>query len=432
MTSRAGIVVTGTEVLTGRVADANGPWLAERLRERGVDVGQIVVVGDRPDDMRSALAHLAATNDLVITTGGLGPTADDLTAELVGDFQGRPLEYDAALRDRIAVIVDRLVRARGWSTPPADFEAGTRKQALVPRGARILEPVGTAPGLVVPALGDGPAVLVLPGPPAELRAMWPAALADDLVSGALGEDTELCQETIRVWGPPEAELAAVLREHEQAHDLSALEISTCLREGELEVVTRHPASAQAAYRTLEKALVAHFGERAYAIDGSSLDDVVALGLRDQGATVATAESCTGGLLSSRLLARPGSSAYVSGGFIAYSNAAKVDQLGVPQDLLWEHGAVSEEVARAMAAGARARLGTTYGIGMTGISGPGGGTPGKPVGLVHVAVDGPTGSHHRRLRLAGGRTMVRERTVVHALHLLREVLAGLPPESPEGA
>ena len=212
---RAGIVVTGTEVLTGRVPDRNGPWLAEQLRQLGVDVGHIVLVGDRPEDMRGALAFLTGTGvTLVITSGGLGPTADDLTAEVVGEFQGRPSVVDPALEERIAAVVERLMARRGWRADPDATAAGVRKQALVPGGATVLQPVGTAPGLVVPpAEGrDGPTVLVLPGPPAELQGMWPAAVATDPVVRALAGRSELRQETVRLWGTLEVQLAVVLRD----------------------------------------------------------------------------------------------------------------------------------------------------------------------------------------------------------------------------
>jgi molybdenum cofactor synthesis domain-containing protein len=237
--TRAGIVVTGTEVLTGRVTDRNGPWLAEELRQLGVDVGHVVVVGDRPEDLHAALAFLAGTGvALVVTSGGLGPTADDLTAEVVGTFQGRPAAVDPALEQRIGAIVERLMARRGWRADPEATAAGVRKQAQVPEGATVLEPVGTAPGLVVPpAEGrSGPVVLVLPGPPSELRGMWPAAVAAELTQRALAGRSELRQETVRLWGTLESQLAATLREHDA--ELAGLEITTCLREGELEIVTR--------------------------------------------------------------------------------------------------------------------------------------------------------------------------------------------------
>jgi competence/damage-inducible protein CinA-like protein len=423
---RAGIVVTGTEVLTGRVSDRNGPWLAEQLRLLGVDVGHVVVVGDRPEDLRGALDFLAGTGvPLVITSGGLGPTADDLTAQVVADFQGRPSWVDPALEQRIAVVVERLMARRGWRADPVATAAGVRKQARVPDGATVLEPVGTAPGLVVPpAEGrSGPTVLVLPGPPAELQGMWASAVAAEATRAALAGASELRQETVRLWGTLEAELAGTLREHED--ELTELEITTCLREGELEIVTRFAPSAQPAYDRLEAVLADEYADTLFS-SGPTLDDLVAGAFADRGLTVATAESCTGGLLAARLTERPGSSAWVLGGVTAYANSAKEQLVGVPPAVLEEHGAVSPEVAGALADGARARFGADVGVGITGIAGPGGGLPDKPVGTVHICVAGPDGRQLRALRLPGSRTAVRERSVTMAMHLLRQLLLGGPP------
>jgi len=423
--TRAGIVVTGTEVLTGRVADRNGPWLAEQLRLLGVDVGHVVVVGDRPADLRNALTFLAGTGvALVITSGGLGPTADDLTAEVVGEFQGRPSSLDPALEQRIAAIVEGLRARRGWRIDPEANAAGVRKQAGVPDGATVLEPVGTAPGLVVPpAEGrSGPTVLVLPGPPAELQGMWPAAVAADAIQQALAGRTELRQETVRLWGTLEAQLAATLREHGREFD--GLEITTCLREGELEIVTRFAPAAQSAYDRLSAVLAADYADTLFST-GPTLDDLVAGAFADRGLTVATAESCTGGLLAARLTERPGSSAWVLGGVTAYANSAKEQLLDVPGEVLSQHGAVSPEVAVALAEGARARFGSDIGVGITGIAGPGGGTADKPVGTVHLCVAGPDGRESRHLHLPGSRSAVRDRSVTRAMHLLRAMLVGGP-------
>jgi competence/damage-inducible protein CinA-like protein len=424
--TRAGIVVTGTEVLTGRVTDRNGPWLAEQLRLLGVDVGHVVVVGDRPEDLHEALAFLAGTGvALVITTGGLGPTADDLTAQVVGEFQGRASVVDPALEQRIAAVVERLMARRGWRADPVATAAGVRKQAQVPDGATVLEPVGTAPGLVVPpAEGrSGPIVLVLPGPPAELQGMWPTAVAAAPTRSALAGAAELRQETVRLWGTLEAELAATLREHED--ELTGLEITTCLRDGELEIVTRFAPSAQQAYDRLGTVLAEDYGDTVFST-GPTLDDLVSGGFADRGLTVATAESCTGGLLAARLTERPGSSAWVLGGVTAYANSAKEQLLDVPAEVLAEYGAVSPEVAVALAEGARARFGADIGVGITGVAGPGGGTPDKPVGTVHICVAGPDGTELRALRLPGSRAAVRERSVTRAMHLLRAMLVGGPP------
>jgi nicotinamide-nucleotide amidase len=424
MSSRAGVVVTGTEVLTGRVVDRNGPWLAEQQRMLGVDIAHILVVGDRPADLREALTFLTGLGlDLVLTSGGLGPTADDLTAELVGDFQGRPSALDTELEEHIGGIVARFSAGRGWRLDPEATAAGTRKQARVPAGATVIAPVGTAPGLVVPPPPDrgGPPIVVLPGPPRELQGMWPTVVADPLVQAALRGRTELRQRTIRLWGTPESELAAVMRR--LGDGLDRLEITTCLRDGELEIVTRFAPPAQDAYDAFAGVLGSVYAETMFSPDGRTVDDAVAAALLAGGLTIATAESCTGGLLAARLTERPGSSAYVAGGVVSYSNEVKERELGVPAELIERVGAVSEEVAEAMAAGVRKRLGTDVGVGITGIAGPDGGTRDKPVGLVHLCVQDATHTIARRIVLPGNRADVRKRAVVVAMHLLRQLLGG---------
>jgi nicotinamide-nucleotide amidase len=423
---RAGIVVTGTEVLTGRVGDRNGPWLAEQLRILGVDVASVVVVGDRPADLRAALGFLAGSGvDLVLTSGGLGPTADDLTAQVVGDAQGRPSAVDPDLEKRIGTIVERLMARRNWRADPESTAAGVAKQARVPEGATVLEPVGTAPGLVVPVAAGriGPPVVVLPGPPSELQGMWPAAVAAAPVQAVLAGASELRQETLRLWGTPESELAATLRRIDD--QITGLEVTTCLRDGELEIVTRFGPDAAPAYERLTAAVQADFGDVVFSA-GPSVDDLVAAALADRGWTVATGESCTGGLLSARLTDRAGSSAWVLGGVTAYANSAKRELLGVPAATLAEVGAVSPEVALALAEGARVRFGADVGIGVTGIAGPGGGTADKPVGTVHLAAVGPEGRVARSLVVPGSRDAVRQRSTTVALQLLRQLLLGGPP------
>ncbi len=422
MGARAGVVVTGTEVLTGRVTDRNGPWLADQLRQIGVDIADIVIVGDRPTDLHDALAFLSGV-DLIITSGGLGPTADDLTAEVVGRFQGRSSDLDVALEARIAGIVERLMAGRGWQADPAATAVATRKQAMVPDGASVLEPVGTAPGLVVPTAAGrvGPPVLVLPGPPRELQGMWATALADPIVTAALAGRAELRQETLRLWGTPESELSAALRRHDG--ELAGLEITTCLSDGDLEVVTRYGPDAQSTYDRFAERLGAEFGPALYSADGRTVERVVAQLLLDRSLTIATTESCTAGLLAGRLTELPGSSAYVLGGLVTYSNLAKHELAGVPLELIDRVGAVSEEVAEAMASGARWRLGADVGVGITGVAGPGGGTDAKPVGLVHLCVVAPGQSLSRAVNLPGSRSDVRQRTVAVALHMIRSALGG---------
>jgi nicotinamide-nucleotide amidase len=262
-------------------------------------------------------------------------------------------------------------------------------------------------------------VIVLPGPPWELQAMWPAALADPAVQAALSGCEELRQATIRLWGTPESELAATLRVHEAR--LAGLEITTCLRDGELEVVTRYAPAAQGAYDYFESALCATYRETLVSRNGSTVDDLVADALLANGLTIATAESCTAGLLAARLTERPGSSEYVVGGVVTYSNEAKQDLLGVPGRLFETVGAVSAEVATAMAMGARRRFGANIGVGVTGIAGPGGGSADKPVGLVHLCVVADGRSAAREIRLPGSRADVRRRAVLVALHLVRQLL-----------
>ncbi|MDX6729341.1 MAG: nicotinamide-nucleotide amidase, partial [Baekduia sp.] len=309
MSARAGIVVTGTEVLTGRVVDRNGPWLAERLRELGVDVAHNVVVGDRPDDVRDALGWLASAGmDLIVTSGGLGPTEDDLTARVVGEFQGRPSELDVALEGRIWKILEGLMVR--W--PDLDEEAirrSNRKQAMVPVGATVLEPVGTAPGLVVPpSASAGPTVVVLPGPPRELQPMWGAAVATEAFRSATAGATEYRQRMLRLFGIPESEIAnTMLQAREAGIDLDALEITTCLRRGEVEVVTRYEPPQQGTYEAFAGLVASKHPRELFSDDGTSVDEQVAALLRSSGRSLATAESCTGGLLAGRLTDLAGSS-----------------------------------------------------------------------------------------------------------------------------
>jgi nicotinamide-nucleotide amidase len=431
MSARAGIVVTGTEVLTGRVSDRNGPWLAERLRELGVDLAYTTIVGDRPQDMEAALRFMAEQAiDIILTSGGLGPTADDMTAEVVGRFQGRRMVQDAALQERIAEIVKPL--AKRW--PNLDQEAvraANRKQATIPEGSAVLEPVGTAPGLVVPPLqpGAAPTVVVLPGPPRELQPMWQEAVKSAALRAALSGATEYRQRTLRLFGLPESEIAETLRVAERdGVDLDSLEVTTCLKRGEVEIVTRYEPDAQAAYEAFEAVVRARHGDTLFSHDGSTVDEQVAALLRGDGSraslTLATAESCTGGLLAARLTDLPGSSDYVKGGIVAYSNEAKVALAGVPHELIEAHGAVSAEVAQALADGARSRLGAEVGVGVTGVAGPGGGTPEKPVGLVWltVAIEGQE-PLTRSVNLPGGRADVRDRATTVGMHLIRRALLG---------
>lgn len=414
-------MVTGTEVLTGRVADRNGPWVADRLLELGVELAHITICGDRPADIEAQLRFLRSENvDLIVTTGGLGPTADDMTVSTVARFCGRELIVDEAMEAKIAAIVAR------WMArfPDMDVEAvlaANRKQAMVPDGAAVLDPVGTAPGVVV---AGSPTVIVLPGPPKELQGMWAAAVATKEVQQAIAGRTAYQQDTVRMFGVAESGLAETLRTAEQTlPGFPGLEITTCLRRGELEMVTRYEPESEAAYRALMDLVRERHGAAIFSEDGSTVDEQVA-GLL-AGRRIATAESCTAGMLAARLTDRAGSSGYVAGGVVAYANEAKVGLLGVDAALIAEYGAVSAEVAEAMAAGALDRFGADTTVAITGVAGPGGGTEDKPVGTVWFCVQvsgGPTVT--RCVRVPGERADVRERSTTVAMHLLRRALLGV--------
>lgn len=417
-------MVTGTEVLTGRVTDRNGPWVSERLLDLGIDVAHITICGDRPEDLRAQLRFLTDQQvNLIVTTGGLGPTADDLTVATVAEFCGRELRFDPELDAHIARIVGRW-QNRGTDAPlPPPLAAGVHKQALVPVGAEHIPPVGTAPGVAIPADDTRPAVLILPGPPRELQKMWPAGITAPAVEQAIAGRIEFRRSTIRAYGLSEADLAETLRAAEpQIPDFGALEITTCIRLGEIDMVTRFDPAAAHAYAELERILLEQHGRQIFSTDGSTIDDQLA-GLLT-GKTIATAESCTGGMVAARLTDRPGSSAYVLGGVVSYANEVKSGTLGVPEEMLAEHGAVSSEVAAAMAEGVLGRLGVDVAVSTTGIAGPGGGTEDKPVGTVWfgVAVAGAsTITRHRRFH--GDRATVRTLATTCALHLVRGMLRG---------
>jgi len=420
VSARAGIVVTGTEVLTGRVQDANGPWIADRLLELGVELAHLTICGDRASDIEAQLRFMAEQGvDLIITSGGLGPTADDMTVEVVARFCGRELVLDSETENKIAAILKSFM-ARFDGVDFDAVRAANRKQAMIPAGAQVLDPVGTAPGVVVPGK---PTVIVLPGPPRELQPMWRSAIATPAAQQAIAGRTAYQQKTIRMFGLPESGLAETLRTAASIPGFDALEITTCLRRGEIEMVTRYEPDTADAYALLTELLRDRHRQQIYSEDGSHVDDLVARLLA--GRRIATAESCTAGLVAARLTDRPGSSDYVMGGVVAYSNDAKTELLGVDAALIEAHGAVSEPVAEAMAAGALRRFGADIAVATTGIAGPSGGTAEKPVGTVCFSVMlGPPGGRTitRTLRLPGNRSDVRDRSTTVAMHLLWRMLS----------
>jgi nicotinamide-nucleotide amidase len=420
---RAGIVVTGTEVLTGRISDSNGPWVSERLAELGVEVAHILVVADRPGDLEAALRFLGDERmDIIFTTGGLGPTADDLTAEVVARFADRPLALDESMEAKIAEVLRGFARRYDF-----DHEAvmeANRKQAMVPAGATPLDPVGTAPGLVVPT--GGPVVVVLPGPPRELRPMWPAALATEPVRAVLERATPLRGYTLRMFGVPESEIAKSLREIEgEGVGLGAVEITTCLRRGEIEIDVRYRDESAAVADQVREGLSRRHRRHLFSSDGETIDSQVSKLL--QGRRLGLAESCSGGLLAARITDLPGASAYMAGSVVAYSNSAKAELLGVDAALIEAKGAVSPEVAEAMATGALERFDADVAVSVTGIAGPEGGTEQKPVGYVcfNARLADGTGIARDPV-IPGGRQDVRERSALVGMHLLRILLGGGEP------
>jgi len=420
---RAGIVVTGTEVLTGRIADLNGPWISERLEELGVEVAHILVVGDRPGDLRAGLGFMAGEEmDLIVTSGGLGPTADDLTAEIVADFAGRPLVLDEEVEEKIAQILRNF--ARRFDFDEEAVRAANRKQAMVPRGAIALDPVGTAPGLVVPA--DGRVAIVLPGPPRELQPMWPAALEAAPVRGLLERATPLRGYTLRMFGVPESEIAKSLREMEaEGVALPEVEITTCLRRGEIEIDVRYRDEARPTAEAVQAGFADRHPRHLFSFDGETIDAQVAGLLASH--RLGLAESCSGGLLAARITNLPGASAYFAGGAVAYSNEAKTELLGVDSTLIATKGAVSPEVAEAMAQGALERFEADVAVAITGIAGPDGGTEDKPVGYVCFNARLADGTAIARDPvIPGGRADVRERSALVGMHLLRMLLRGEEP------
>jgi nicotinamide-nucleotide amidase len=416
------VLVTGTEVLTATIRDENGPWLSGQMLDLGIDLVEIVVVADHRDDLLAALRHMADIGiDLIITTGGLGPTADDLTAEVVAEFTGRPLELDTDMEQRISAILARYAASAPITLDAEALRVANRKQAMVPGGAVALNPIGTAPGLIVPGPG-GLVVLVLPGPPRELRPMWEDALRMPELRAIVERAAPLLFYRLRLFGTPESELASTLRDlAADGVDLDSLEVTTCLRRGEVEVDVRYREEDTGTAERLRAELSRRHADTLYSPDGRSVDEIVA-GLLE-GRRLAVAESCTAGLLAARITDRPGSSRYFAGGVVAYSDQAKADLLGVGPDLIERHGAVSPEVAREMARGALEKFGADVAVSVTGIAGPDGGSEEKPVGYVcFEAVTAEGGVETMSPIIPGGRSDIRDRSALVGMHLLRVLLS----------
>lgn len=419
---RAGIIITGTEVVTARIVDRNSPWLSERLREHGFDVVHITMCRDRTEDILAQLQFMQAQGiELVCTTGGLGPTADDMTAQIVGEFCEREMFLDEELLKTIQEIISGFAMRMNWD--PEALEAGSRKQATVPRESAILGPAGTAPGLVVaPPDGAGkPVVVVLPGPPGELQAIWKEAIETPQFKSLAAKTTVFEEQMIRMIGIPESDIAKTLRNFDTEQGLGEMEITTCLRKGEMEILVSHHPRERAKRDALVAAFSEEYSHAIFSEDGETIDQQV-IRLLD-GRTLALAESCTGGLLAERLTETPGSSKYFRGSAVTYSDAAKIRVLGVDGGLIAEKGAVSEEVAKEMAEGALGQFEADFAVSVTGIAGPDGGSEDKPVGTVCFHAASADGRERAlRIVLPGRRRDVQERAATVALHIVRSLIA----------
>ena len=417
----AAILVTGSEILLGRTQDRNSGTLARALDAHGIRLERVVAVDDREEHLRAALDGLLAGGyDLICTSGGLGPTHDDRTVQVVAEATGRELVLDEPILAEITAIVEGYAAQRG--VPVVRLLPGARKQAMVPAGAHVLSPSGTAPGVIVPGATT---IVVLPGPPTELADVWGRALAHPALAGLLAAPTD--RRVLRFWSVPESTVARAW-EHLGGDD-HGTETSICATRLEVEVVIRFGPDAADAGNRLADGLLAEFGEAVYAQDDRSVEERVVGELAARGLTIATAESCTAGLVAARLGSVPGASAALLGGVVAYANEVKTAEVGVPAELIAAHGAVSPEVARALAEGVRARLGADVGVGVTGVAGPDGGTAAKPVGLVHIAVVGPDGlTEALERRFPGDREAVRTNSATAALHLVRLLLAASAPRA----
>jgi nicotinamide-nucleotide amidase len=412
---RAVVVVTGSELVRGERTDLNGPFLARSLLALGVEPARIHVVGDDPAELEAAVREAVKTADLVATSGGLGPTHDDRTVRIVAKVAGLAVRVDEELESQIE-SVSRMVAER-MKRPYADFSDGVTKQATVPVPSTVLGLAGTAPGLVVEA--DGTPVVILPGPPAELQRLWPRALEAPEVRRVLDGGEPPLRRTLRFFGPGESQVAQAFQEAGGEGD--GLEVTICARNFEIHVDLLAEPEAEPRLLELEAALGRKLGRFLYSSDGRTVEELVLDRCRELGWSLATAESCTGGLVAAGLTAIPGSTDVVVGGVVAYANGVKIAELDVPEKLIEEHGAVSAEVAEAMTRGARERLGVDVAVSVTGIAGPGGGSEEKPVGLVYFHVETPEASKGGFFNFPGDRDSIRRRAVVGSLHLVRRLL-----------
>jgi competence/damage-inducible protein CinA-like protein len=411
---RAAIVVTGSELVRGERTDRNGPFYAHEALSLGLVPDRILIVGDDPADLEGALRS-ASEADVCLVSGGLGPTHDDRTVELVARVAGAALRVDHGLEEEIGRISRTVAERLG--RPYADFAPGVTKQATVPDGAEVIGIAGTAPGLVL--RGGECVFVVLPGPPGELRRLWPSAVASEALGSVLRRAVPPGRQVLRFFGASESAVARSLAE--AGGDGDGVEATICARDFEIHVDLVVEAGAEDRAKALGDALRAPLARYLFAEDERPIAEIVLDLCRARGLRLGTAESCTGGLVAARLSDVPGASDVLAGGVVAYANDVKTSELDVPEQLITEYGAVSAEVAAAMAAGVRARLRVDVGIAVTGVAGPGGGTDEKPVGLVHYHVSTPESEEGREFSLPSDRATIRSRATVASLHLARRVL-----------
>ena len=411
---RAVVLLTGSELVRGTLADGNGAFLAAQLTRLALEPERMVVVGDRPDLLRGAIAE-GLEAELCITSGGLGPTHDDRTVELIAAAAGRPLVVSEALVEEIGAVSRRSAERLG--RPYADFEPGVRKQATLPEGGVSLGLAGTAPAVLLEH--DGRVVVALPGPPSELRRLWPRVVEHEAVRRVVARAPARAHRVLRLFGPSESSVGRAL--DEAGGEEGGVEITICARDLEIHVDLYMEAEGEQRAADIERSLRQEFGEQLFATDTRPIEELVLELCRRRPARLVTAESCTGGLVGARLTSVPGSSDVFAGAIVSYADDVKRNLLGVGDDVLANRGAVSAEAAEAMAEGAIRSLRADVALAVTGIAGPGGGTPEKPVGLVYLHAAGPDGSAAERLVLPGGRDDVRTRAAVAGLHLLRRLL-----------
>ncbi len=417
---RAAIVVTGSELVRGDRNDLNGPYLAASLLSLGIEPALIAIVGDREDELEAAF-RTGLAYDLLVTSGGLGPTHDDRTVEVLARVAGIALRSDEELRTQIEARSQGV--ARRLRRPYTDFAEGVLKQARVPIGATVAGLAGTAPAVVVRA-GTCLAV-ALPGPPRELQALWARALETPPFRAFLAGIEAPERRVVRYFGVSESAVAQALAD--AGGDGDGVEVTICAREFEIHVDLIVEAGAQERADELVRGLTEPLEEYVYAEGANDTGPIEAIVLalcRKRALTLATAESCTGGMVAERLTGVPGASDVFVGSIVAYADDVKVGELRVPEELLRAYGAVSAEVAAAMAHGARERFGTELAVSVTGIAGPDGGSAEKPVGLVYLNAAGPGGALAADFSYGGDRDAVRKRATVTALHLVRRLVTEL--------